>query len=160
MDGDSIFPMIMYMNKNSISFVNQNGCPWEIVIYTVFVLHSCWGPFFRSTWHNFIENPCHINILLIFWVNLFKVQNKLIFHSTTWIGLTWPVRSLLQEADSWPTFPFHQLGSYSWYHQHQHMDQAKAMNQSSRPILPLLHSWQAASSTRVHIYTKWQQNPR
>ena len=110
-DGDSIFPMIMYMNKNSISFVNQNGWPREIVIYTVFVLHSCWGPFFRPTWHNFIDNPCHINILLIFWVNLFKTQNKLIFHSTTWIGLTWPVRSLLQEVDSWLTFPFHQLGS-------------------------------------------------
>ena len=45
-----------------------------------------------------------------FWVNLFKAQNKLISHSTTWIGLTWPTRSLLQEADSWSTFPLHQLG--------------------------------------------------
>ena len=32
---------------------------------------------FHPTWH-FIGNPCHINILLIFWVNLFKAQNKLI----------------------------------------------------------------------------------
>ena len=24
-----------------------------------------------------------------FWVNIFKTQNKLISHSTTWIGLTW-----------------------------------------------------------------------
>ena len=46
-----------------------------------------------------------------FWVNLFKTQNKLISHSTTWIGLTWPARSLLQETDSWSTFPLHQLGS-------------------------------------------------
>ena len=35
-----------------------------------------------------------------FYVNLFKTQNKLISHLTTWIGLTWPLRSLLQEADS------------------------------------------------------------
>ena len=41
-----------------------------------------------------------------FWVNLFKAQNKLISHLTTWIGLTWPVRSLLQEADSWSNFLF------------------------------------------------------
>ena len=41
-----------------------------------------------------------------FWVNLFKVQNKLIFHSTIWIGLTWPMRSLLQEADSGSKFSF------------------------------------------------------
>ena len=61
----------------------------------------CWGPFFQSTWHYFIGNPCHINILLIFWVNLFKTQNKLISYSTPWIGLTRPARSFLQEADSW-----------------------------------------------------------
>ena len=34
------------------------------------------------------------------------------------------------------------------------------LKQNSRRILPLLHSWQATSSTRAHIYTKWQQNPR
>ena len=67
------------------------------------VLHYCWWLFFRPTWHYFIGNPCHINKLLIFWVNLFKTQNKLISHSTTWIGLTWPARSLLQEANSWST---------------------------------------------------------
>ena len=85
--------------------------PEKLSFTQFFVLHSCWGPFFRPTWHYFIGNPCHVNILLIFWVNLFKSQNKLIFHLITWIGLTWPVRSLLQEADSWPTFLFHQLGS-------------------------------------------------
>ena len=82
-----------------------------LVVFNFCQFTVCWGLFFRPTWHYFIGNPCHINILLIFWVNLFKVQNKLIFHSTTWIGLTWPVRSLLQEADSGSTFPFHQLGS-------------------------------------------------
>ena len=71
----------------------------------------CWGFFFRPTWHYFIGNLCYINILLIFLVNLFKFQNKLIAHSTTWIGLTWPARSLLQEADSWSTFPLHQFES-------------------------------------------------
>ena len=40
----------------------------------------CWGPFFCPTWHYFISNPHHINILFIFWVNLFKAQNKLISH--------------------------------------------------------------------------------
>ena len=45
--------------------------------------------------------------IIIFWVNLFKAQNKLISHSTTWIGLTWLTRSLLQEVDSWSTFPLH-----------------------------------------------------
>ena len=44
--------------------------------------------------------------IIIFWVNLFKSQNKLISHSTTWIRLTWPARSLLQEADSCPHFLF------------------------------------------------------
>ena len=43
-------------------------------------ISCCWGLFFRPTWHYFIGNPCHINILLIFWVNLFKTQNKLISH--------------------------------------------------------------------------------
>ena len=71
----------------------------------------CWGLFFRPMWHYFIGNPCHIKILLIFWVNLFKTQNKLISHSTTWIWLTWLARSLLQEVNSWSTFPLHQLGS-------------------------------------------------
>ena len=71
------------------------------------VLHCvCWEPFFRPTWRYFIDNPCHINILFIFWVNLFKAQNKFISYSTTWIGLTWPARSLLQEADSWFNFLF------------------------------------------------------
>ena len=37
----------------------------------------CWGPFFRPIWHYFIDNPCHINILLIFWVNLFKPKISL-----------------------------------------------------------------------------------
>ena len=37
----------------------------------------------------------HINILLIFLVNLFKSSNKFISHSTTWIRLIWPARSLL-----------------------------------------------------------------
>ena len=41
-----------------------------------------------------------------FWVNLFKTQNNLISHLTIWIGLTWPTRSLLQEADSWFNFLF------------------------------------------------------
>ena len=36
--------------------------------------------FFAPTWHYFIGNPCHINILLIFLINLFKAQNKLISH--------------------------------------------------------------------------------
>ena len=40
----------------------------------------CWGPFFCPAWHYFISNPHHINILFIFWVNLFKAQNKLISH--------------------------------------------------------------------------------
>ena len=40
------------------------------------------------------------------------------------------------------------------HHQHQHMDQAQIMNQNSWPILPLLHLWQAASPTKVYIYTK------
>ena len=44
--------------------------------------------------------------------------------------------------------------------QHQHMDRAQAMNQNSRPILHLLHSWKAAFSTIAHIHTKRQQNPR
>ena len=69
-------------------------------------VYSCWGLFFRPTWHYFIGNPCHINILLIFWVNLFKTQNKIISHTTTWIGLQWPARSLLQEADSWSNLLF------------------------------------------------------
>ena len=43
--------------------------------------------------------------------------------------------------------------------QHQHMDRAQAMNQNSRPILPLLHSWKAASPTKAHIHTKRQQKP-
>ena len=38
----------------------------------------CWGLPFRPTWHYFTSNLCHINILLIFLVNLFKAQNKLI----------------------------------------------------------------------------------
>ena len=80
-----------------------------MVIFTDKVLYCCWGLFFRPMWHYFIGNLCHINILLIFLVNLFKAQNKLISHSTTWIGLAWPTRSLLQEADSWSTFPLHQL---------------------------------------------------
>ena len=72
-----------------------------------------------------LSNPCHINILLIFWVNLFKTQDKLMSHSTTWIGLTWPARSLLQEANSWFTFPLHQIGIITPQHyQHQHMDWA------------------------------------
>ena len=73
----------------------------------------------------------------MFWVNLFKTQNKLISHSTIWIGLTWPARSLLQEADSWSNFLFINWDHNPWYHQHQHMDRAYAMTQNSRPILPL-----------------------
>ena len=42
--------------------------------------NKCWGLFFCPTWHYFICNPRHINILLIFWVNIFKAQNKLISH--------------------------------------------------------------------------------
>ena len=40
------------------------------------------------------------------------------------------------------------------HYQHQHMDWDSAMNQNSQPILPLLYSRQAASSTKAHIYTK------
>ena len=42
--------------------------------------NKCWGLFFCPTWHYFICNPRRINILLIFWVNIFKAQNKLISH--------------------------------------------------------------------------------
>ena len=126
-----------------------------IILFYINLITTCWGLFFRPTWHYFIGNPCHINILLIFWVNLFKTQNKLIFYSTTWIELIWPARSLLQEANSWSTFPLHQIGIITpRYYQHQHMDWVSAINQSSQPILPLLHSWQATSSTRAHFYTK------
>ena len=86
---------------------------------------SCWGLFFGPTWHYFIGNPCHINILLIFCVNLFKTQNKLISYSTTWIGLTWLARSLFQETNSWSIFPLHQIRIITLRHyQHQHMDWA------------------------------------
>ena len=56
--------------------------------------------------------PSHATLTYywFFWLNIFKIQNKLISHSTTWIGLTWPARSLLQEGDSWSTVPLHQLG--------------------------------------------------
>ena len=67
---------------------------------------------------------CHINILFIFWVNLFKTQNKLVSHSTTWIGLTWPAGSLLQEADSWSNLLFINWDHNPWYRQHRHMDWA------------------------------------
>ena len=43
-------------------------------------LNHCWWLFFHPTWHYFIGNPRHINILFIFLVNLFKTQNKLISH--------------------------------------------------------------------------------
>ena len=79
---------------------------WHVSYCVTFGSTRCWGPFFRPTWYYFIGNPCHINILLIFWINLFKTQNKLISHSTTWIGLTWPARFLLQETDSCPHFLF------------------------------------------------------
>ena len=46
------------------------------------------------------------------------------------------------------------------HHQHQHIDRAQAMNQSSWPTLLLSHSWKAASPTKAQIYTKGQQNPR
>ena len=134
---------------------------FTVYFYLIDITYDyCWGLFFRPTWYYFIGNPCHINILLIFWVNLFKTQNKFISYSTTWIWLTWPARSLLQEANSWSTFPLHQIGIITPQHsQHQHMDWALAINQSWRPILPLLHSWQVASSTTAYIYTKWQQSP-
>ena len=73
----------------------------------------------KKTPRHFVEDrffsPCGVTSLAthvtstyysFFWVNLFKAQNKLIFHSTTWIGLTWPARFLLQEADSWFNFLF------------------------------------------------------
>ena len=81
------------------------------------MIKSYWEPFFQSTWHYFIGNPCHINMLLIFWVNLFKTQNKLISHSTTWIKLTWPARSLLQDADSKSNLLFINWDHNPWYHQ-------------------------------------------
>ena len=40
------------------------------------------------------------------------------------------------------------------HYQHQHMDWAQAMNQNLRPILPLSHSWKAASPTKARIYKK------
>ena len=40
------------------------------------------------------------------------------------------------------------------HHQHQYIDRAQAMNQISGPILPLSHSWKAASPTKARIYTK------
>ena len=59
-----------------------------------------------------------------FWVNLFKPQNKLISYSTIWIGLTWPTKSLLQEANSWSNFLFINWDHNPRYHQYQHMDWA------------------------------------
>ena len=140
--------------------MSSNGpCPNNIYPMVVHFQKIC-----VQWWFMFVEdrffNPCHINILLIFWVNLLKAQNKLISYSTIWIGLTWPARSLLQETDSWSNFFFINWDHNPWYHQHQHMDRAWAINQSSLPILLLLHSWQTAYSTRAHIYIKWQQNPR
>ena len=52
------------------------------------------------------RQPMPYQHIIIFWVNLIKAPNKLISHSTIWIELTWPARSLLQEADSWSTFLF------------------------------------------------------
>ena len=79
--------MLSYLQRSSIKAITRaclcSTSPWTWRA-------KCWRLFFRPTWHYFIGNPCHINILLIFWVNLFKTQNKLISHSTTWIGLTWP----------------------------------------------------------------------
>ena len=70
------------------------------------ILNICWGLFFRPTWHYFIGTPCHINILLVFWINLFKTQNKLISHTTTWIGLAWPARSYFKRRIHDPRFLF------------------------------------------------------
>ena len=92
-----------------------------------------------------------------FWINLFKAQNKLISHGLGSHGL----RDLyFKRRIHGPHFLFINLIHNPWHHQHQHMDWAQAMNQSSRSILPLLHSWKVASPTKAHIYTKWQQNPR
>ena len=46
------------------------------------------------------------------------------------------------------------------HHQHQHMDRVEVMNQNSRPILPLSHSWKAAFPARAHIYTKMITKPK
>ena len=46
------------------------------------------------------------------------------------------------------------------HHQHQHMDRAQAIKQTSQPILPLSYSCKATFATKAHIYTKWQQSPR
>ena len=95
------------------------------------------GSFFKP--HGITSLPTHatpINILLIFWVNLFKAQKNLY---------------LIQ---------LHELGSHGPQHlQHQYMDWAQVMNLNSRPILPLSYLWKVASPTKAHIYTKWQQRP-
>ena len=59
----------------------------------------CWGLFFCPTWHYFISNPCHINILLIFWeislkskINLYLMDWPHIAHKilTSSIGIHGP----------------------------------------------------------------------
>ena len=114
-------------------------CPQSLIIWWAkpkppFVEGSFFTP------HGITSLPTHatpINILLIFWVNLFKAQKNLY---------------LIQ---------LHELGSHGPQHlQHQYMDWAQVMNLNSRPILPLSYLWKVASPTKAHIYTKWQQSPK
>ena len=111
----------------------------------------CWGLFFRPTWHYFIGNLRHIDISLIFWINLFKTQNKLILMD--WAHMAHKI--LISRSRFMVHISSSSIGIITpRQHQHQHMDRAQAINQSSRLILPLLRSWQAASSTKAHIYAK------
>ena len=65
--------------KTSIDFLYKNSnC--KFLIWRQETLPVVKDSFFCPTWLYFISNPRHINILLIFWVNLFKAQNKFISH--------------------------------------------------------------------------------
>ena len=73
--------LLYQVTKTSHLTVPSSHCTVPILHVTILLSHlmvPCWGLFFRPTWHYFIGSPFHINILLIFWVNLFKAQNKFI----------------------------------------------------------------------------------
>ena len=75
--------LLYQVTKTSHLTVPSSHCTVPTLHVTVLLSHlmvPCWGLFFRPTWHYFIGSPFHINILLIFLVNLFKAQNKFIFH--------------------------------------------------------------------------------
>ena len=97
----------------------------------------CWGLFFCPTWHYFIGNPCHINILLIFWE--ISLKSKISLYPMDWPHIAHKI--LISRGRFMVHISSSSIGIITpWHHQHQHMDQAQIMNQSSWPILPLLHS--------------------